>query len=132
MKLNVIVIDDSPVQLLVTSKLIQRNKHLNLIAVYANPSVGLLAANSSEVDIVILDVEMPDIDGFSLMKLFDGHIKVIMNSTKASFESRAFAAGAVDFLPKPLNDLSLESSISKLLMMEKYANTRGILTALAS
>ena len=133
MKLNVIVIDDSPVQLLVASKLIQQSKQLNLIGAYANPYLGLSAINNMDVDIVILDIEMPQIDGFSLIKLFDEQLKVIMNSTKACFEFQAYTSGACDFLCKPLSFSSLEGSISKVLSVEKYTSvSENVYTAMAS
>ena len=59
MKLNVIIIDDSAVQLTLASKLIQQNECLNLLGAYADPFLGLNAVNNEKVDLVLLDVEMP-------------------------------------------------------------------------
>ena len=133
MNLNAIVIDDSPVQLLIASRLIQRNKHLNLLGAYTNPYLGLSAINSMEVDVVILDIEMPEIDGLSLIKFFDEQVKVIMNSTKPSFEFQAYTSGASDFLCKPLSASSLDFSISKILAGDKYSLiSEKVFTAIAS
>lgn len=130
MKLNVIIIDDSVVQLTLASKLIQQNEHLNLIGAYSNPFLGLNAVNNEKVDVVLLDVEMPEIDGFSLQKLFKDSVEVIINSTRATFELQAYVAGAVDFLQKPLTTSKIDRAIvkmldvkRKLIVSNKYVST---------
>lgn len=117
MKLNVIVIDDSAVQLAISTKLIAQNEHLNLVGTYSNPFLGLNAVNDNEIDIdiVLLDVEMPEIDGFSLQKLFNKSVSVIINSTRPSFEDQAYENGAIDFMAKPLNATKINIAIAKLL-----------------
>ena len=133
MKLNAIVIDDSPVQLLASSKLIRRNEHLNLIGAYTNPFLGLSAVNSMDVDLVLLDIEMPDIDGFSLKELFNNQAEVIMYSTKPEFEFQAYSTGAIDFLNKPISVSRLNYSISKVMEEEKYSGGQEkVFTAIAS
>ena len=119
MKLNVIVIDDSLVQLALSSKLIRNNEYLNLLGTYSDPYLGLQAANDQEVDVVLLDVEMPEIDGFSLQKLFKNSVEVIINSTRASFELQAYINGAIDFLQKPLSAPKINSAVSRVLEMRR-------------
>ena len=119
MKLNVIVIDDSVVQLALSSKLIEKNKHLNLVGTFTNPFLGLSVINKEDVDLVLLDIEMPEIDGFSLQKLFKDSVEVIMNSSKPSFELSAYTNGAIDFMSKPLSAPRLERSISRIFELRK-------------
>lgn len=133
MPLNVIIIDDSAVQLAISSKLIQKNKHLNLMGTYSNPFLGLTAINdpNNEIDLVLLDVEMPEIDGFSLQKLFRKSVAVIINSTRPSFESQAYENGAIDFMAKPLNATKIDISIAKLLK-SKVELLDSVITTIAS
>ncbi len=133
MKLSVIIIDDSPLQLLISSKLIRQNKHLNLIGAYTNPMLGLMAVNGLDVDILLLDVEMPEIDGFALKSQITKPVEVIMNSTKPSFELRAYSVGAIDFINKPLKAERLHSSIAKVMKEEKFmGNQEKAFSAVAS
>jgi len=115
MSLNIIVIDDSPMQLLLSSRLIRQNSQLNLVGTFADPFMALNAIHTMKVDIVLLDVEMPEIDGFSLKKLFNKQVEVIINSSRPIFAFQAYAQGAADFLNKPLNANALDRSISKIL-----------------
>ncbi len=133
MPLNVIVIDDSAVQLAISSKLIQKNEHMNLVGTYTNPFLGLNAINdpNNEIDLVLLDVEMPEIDGFSLQKLFRKSMAVIINSTRPSFESQAYENGASDFMAKPLNATKINISIAKLLK-SKVELLDSVITTIAS
>ncbi len=119
MKLNVIVIDDSGVQLALASKLIEKNEHLNLVGTFTNPFLGLKAVNNQDVDLVLLDIEMPEIDGFSLRKLFKYSVEVVMNSTRASFELQAYTNGAIDFLAKPLSSSRLDLAVARVLEMKR-------------
>lgn len=131
MKLNVIVIDDSVVQLAISTKLIAQNEHLNLVGTYSNPFLGLNAVNDNEIDIVLLDVEMPEIDGFSLQKLFNKSVSVIINSTRPSFEDQAYENGAIDFMAKPLNATKINIAIAKLLK-SKVDLLEEMITSIAS
>lgn len=132
MKLNVIVIDDSGVQLALSSKLIEKNEHLNLVGTFTNPFLGLSAVNSKDVDLVLLDIEMPEIDGFSLRKLFKNSVEVVMNSTRASFELQAYSHGAIDFLAKPLSDSRLDVAVSRVLELKRLLAFEKPISTVAS
>lgn len=124
MKLNVIIIDDSPLQLRLSSQLIEKNSNLNLIGTYLNPFSGLDAVNNSVVDIVLLDIEMPEIDGLTLYKLFKKKVDVIINSSRGSYEATAIYAGATDFLCKPLIESKFNAAIDKLIMAENHIEAK--------
>ncbi|NHF58728.1 response regulator [Flavobacteriaceae bacterium TP-CH-4] len=132
MKLRVIVIDDSPVQLLMAARLIAQNEHLTLLGAYANPLLGLMAVNSMEVDMVLLDVEMPEMDGFELKAQLTKQVPVVMNSTRPTFEPMAFEAGASDFLSKPLTASGLEGIVSKIRKSREIELNEKVVTAIAS
>ena len=133
MKLNVIVIDDSLVQLALSSMLIKKNEHLNLLGIYSDPLLGLQAANQQSVDVVLLDVEMPEIDGFSLQKQFKNSVEVIINSTRASFELQAYINGAIDFLQKPLTAPKINGAVARVLEMKRILTAQEPLaSAIAS
>jgi len=133
MKLNVIVIDDSAVQLAISAKLIQQNEHLNLVGTFTNPFLGLSAVNNNDVDLVLLDVEMPEIDGFALQKLFKISVAVIINSTRSLFKYQALESGAIDFIAKPLTAGKVNLAISKVLTVKENAPVLNtVITTIAS
>lgn len=115
MKLNVVIIEDSTIQLMLATKLIQMNKNLNLVGAYTEPFLGLNAVNTQAVDLVFLDVEMPEIDGLSLQKLFNDSVEVIVNSTRPFFADQALANGAFEFIKKPLKKSKIDLVIERLM-----------------
>jgi chemotaxis response regulator CheB len=133
MKLNVIVIDDSLVQLALASQIIKKNEQLNLLGTYSDPFLGLQAANQLDVDVVLLDVEMHEIDGFSLQKLLKESVQVIINSTRSSFELFAYLNGAIDFLQKPLNDVKVKRAVARVVEMKSILSVKNtVRTTIAS
>ena len=133
MKLNVIVIDDSLVQLELSSRLIKKNEHLNLVGTYSDPFLGLQAAKYQDVDVVLLDVEMPEIDGFSIQKLLEDSVDVIMNSTRISFELQAHVNGAIDFLHKPLTSHKINRAVARIREMKSILAVQDtVATTMAS
>lgn len=118
MKLNVIIIDDCPIQLAIATKLVTLNDNLNLLGAYLNPFLGLNAIHTNKVDMVLLDVEMPEIDGFSVHKLIRKPVEVVMNSTRVAFKIQAYLNGAIDFLQKPLNIKKLDGAVHRVVEMK--------------
>ena len=108
----VLVIDDDPIQrTLVRGALEQTGAR---IVEAAHGRAGLEAVGRSRPDLVILDVIMPDIDGFAVCAKLRAsrdtvHIPILMIAGLDDMDSieRAFEAGATAFLAKPINLLIL-------------------------
>ncbi len=81
-----------------------------------------------KADLAIVDLEMPNIDGFSLIQCVRGHPKtkhlpiiVVTSRSDAAAIQEAFAAGATSFLTKPLNWSTFESHIRYLMRLTEAA-----------
>lgn len=86
---------------------------------------ALAVAASAEPDLVILDVQMPDIDGFEVCRRLKGdpvlgHVPVIMVTSMGTEAEklRGLRAGADDFLSKPVSDVALFARVRNLLRMK--------------
>jgi class 3 adenylate cyclase len=78
----------------------------------------LRAADGGDIGIVLLDIEMPEVDGYETLGTIKGdealrHIPVIMISSVEELDSvvRCIAMGATDYLPKPFNPAILEARV---------------------
>ncbi len=115
MKYKTIVIDDSSIQRMATSFLVQTHPQLELIGSFANPYEGIKAIYDHKVDIVLLDILLDDVDAFELLDQIEIDATVIMNSTWSRFESTAAKYGAVDFLIKPIPRVTFGEAVAKAI-----------------
>lgn len=107
-RVNVLVVDDVAENLVAMRALLQRDGIEVLCAASGAEALELLLAN--EVAVALLDVHMPEMDGFSLAELMRGasrsrEVPIIFLTASPSDPRRAFKgyeAGAVDFLHKPV------------------------------
>ncbi|NAY92396.1 response regulator [Muricauda sp. JGD-17] len=125
MTLTAIVIDDSPLQQMATCKLIENHPNIQLVDFFNDPIKGLAAVNSLRPDVLFLDIEMPELNGFDILNFIEYDCQVILNSTRSQFALHAFQYDHVkDYLVKPMNKSRFEKSIDKVLknqVLEKSA-----------
>ena len=118
----VLVVDDSRVNRLVLARQLSGMKVEVLEAENGLEALDLLRAHATAIDVVLLDVEMPELDGYetlAAMKADDAtrHIPVIMISAVEELDSvvRCIELGATDYLPKPINPRILEARLTSSL-----------------
>ena len=120
---RVLVVDD-----VATNRLLLRAKLSSAyydVVVAENGAQALELARSEQPDMVMLDVMMPDMDGFAVCAALKAsedtaHIPVIMVTALDTPEERirGLEAGADDFLSKPFNDLALFARVRNLMRMK--------------
>lgn len=117
---RILVIDDDPViRLLVDGTL--READFEVVTVDSGKK-AISVFEENPFDLIVLDVMMPGIDGYTTCQLFralnDGkHIPILMMTGSEDIESiqRAFHAGATDFIMKPINSIVFEQRVRFLL-----------------
>jgi adenylate cyclase len=120
----VLVVDDDSVNRLLLSRSLEREGHRFAIAEDGRRALEILRAES--FDVVLLDVVMPEIDGFEVLAQMQAdselrHVPVIMISALEDMESvvRAIELGAEDYLPKPFNPVLLRARINGCLTRKR-------------
>ena len=120
---RVLVVDDSPVNRIVLAKALTADGHTPLVAEDGLRALELLRSEDEpDVDIVLLDLEMPELDGYETLariKADDGlrHLPVIVVSAVDELDSvvRCIEIGATDYLPKPFNAALLRARLNASL-----------------
>ena len=104
---TILIVDDDPSIIVTTSKALNG---LGKIIFATNGPDALMLAETKLPDVILLDAEMPDIDGFEVcahlkQKAETAHIPIIFitSHTGSDFEMKVFDAGASDYINKPLN-----------------------------
>jgi signal transduction histidine kinase len=103
---NILIVDDTPENLRVlSSTLTERGYKVRSVI---NGAMALMGAQAAAPDLILLDIKMPDMDGYEVcqqLKAHDGtrEIPVIfMSALDAVFDKvKAFSCGGVDYIPKP-------------------------------
>ncbi|MCW9034365.1 MAG: chemotaxis response regulator protein-glutamate methylesterase [Alphaproteobacteria bacterium] len=113
---RVMIVDDSAVVRGLIARMVEAEVDLDVIASVANGQAAINGLDRYDVEVIILDIEMPVMDGLSaLPKLLekDSTLKIIMASTltlrNAEISMKALEAGAADYVPKPTSSRELSS-----------------------
>jgi len=113
MKLNCIVVDDSAVQRITITKLVNDSKSLNLVGDFANALEAKNCINNNTIDLIFLDVEMPLINGFDLLDGLKSKPQIVFITSKADYALKAFDYEATDFLQKPISKERFLKAVKK-------------------
>lgn len=117
---HILIIDDSPTEVMVFSNLLEKNGFR--VSSASNAEEGIARVRSERPDLVIMDVIMPGMNGFQATRTLsrDGataNIPILIVTTKAMQSDRLWGLrqGAKDFLTKPVDPRDLISRINGLL-----------------
>jgi len=109
MTINCIAVDDEPLALKLVCTFIEQTPFLNLIGRYSKAVEALRALSQHpEIDVVFLDIQMPDLNGLELARLLDKGPngrgpRVIFTTAFNQFAVEGFRVDALDYLLKPFN-----------------------------
>ncbi len=105
---RVMVVDDSAVVRGLITRMLEEDPGFSVVASVGNGQMALSALERHAVEVVVLDIEMPVMDGLTALPLLlkaDPDLQIIMASTltlkNADISLRALEAGAADYIPKP-------------------------------
>jgi two-component system chemotaxis response regulator CheB len=102
---RVLIVDDSPLYRLRLSQILTASGRLQIVGLAANGSEAIRLTTERKPDVMVLDLEMPELDGFSVLRWVMGTapIPIVVCSGVSDRESvfNALEAGAVDFITKP-------------------------------
>ncbi|CAA7615824.1 Chemotaxis response regulator protein-glutamate methylesterase 1 [Magnetospirillum sp. SS-4] len=112
------LVDDSAVVRGLVTRILEAEPGIQIAASVGNGQMAISALERSDIDVIILDIEMPVMDGMTaLPKLLqvDPGVKIIMQSTLtlkgADISMRAMQMGAADYIPKPTATRDLAGGI---------------------
>jgi two-component system cell cycle response regulator len=123
MTARILVVDDIPANVRLLEARLSA-EYFDVITA-ASGQEALEACEAGRVDVVLLDVMMPGMDGFEVCRRLKGdpatsHIPVVMVTAldQSSDRIRGLEAGADDFLTKPVNDLQLVTRVKNLVRLK--------------
>ena len=120
-KLKTIIVDDEPLALDLLRSILSALEDVEIVAECSNGRDAIAAASSLHPDLVFLDIQMPGINGFEVVKAMqsDTMPMVIFATAYNQFAIDAFDLHAVDYVLKPLAPARIERAVQRAV--ERYS-----------
>lgn len=114
-KYNVLIVDDEFLARKLLSEYVTKVNFLNLIDTCSDATEAMEVLNNQQIDILLLDIQMPDITGMELLKSLKNKPAVILTTAYSEYAVDAFTLGVSDYLLKPFDYARFMQAINKVV-----------------
>lgn len=108
-----LAIDDEPLALNVLENYIAQTPDLELVERFTNPVKALQFLSRNEVDLLFVDIQMPDLTGLELISGMKNKPVLIFTTAYSEYAVEGFKADAIDYLLKPIDYPDFEKAVNK-------------------
>ncbi len=112
--MNCIIVDDDETSRFVLSNLVKKIEDLHLVGSCINTQEAKEILKNKEVDLILLDIEMPGETGIEMFEKMTGNIEVVFVTSQTKHAVSAFENDAVDYILKPIDLSRLNKAIEKV------------------
>lgn len=109
------VIDDEPLAGQLIASYVEKTPFMELVGVYASAQDAIKTILDENIDIVFLDIEMPQLNGVEFAKIVPSTCRVIFTTAYAQYAIQGFKVNAIDYLLKPINYEEFVTAANKAL-----------------
>lgn len=102
MKLNCLIVEDEPLARNLLTEYVQKISYLNLVEACSSPLAALEILRKESIDVLFLDIQMPEITGISLLKTLQKKPFVILTTAYPQYALEGYELDVVDYLLKPI------------------------------
>jgi two-component system LytT family response regulator len=112
--LRIAVVDDEPLARAVLCEFLAAEPNVDVVAQCANGFEAVKAVSELAPDLLLLDVQMPKLDGFEVLDLVGRDVAVVFTTAYDQYALRAFEVHAVDYLLKPISAERLSEALARV------------------
>ena len=116
-----IIVDDEQHAIDILVHYVKQTPYINLVGTTTNPLEALQIVNTQQVDLVFLDVQMPELSGIDFVKAINGKCKIILTTAYSEFALEGFDLDVVDYLLKPIRLPRFLQAVQKAINLIKDA-----------
>ncbi|MER3317995.1 MAG: LytTR family DNA-binding domain-containing protein [Allomuricauda sp.] len=132
MKIRAVIVEDSRLARNELKELIKLHDDLELVGEAGNVDDGVELIQSESPDLLLLDINMPEKDGFDLLEMLDDVPITVFTTAYDEYAIKSFEYNALDYLLKPVSnkrfDMALQKVRSKMALKEESSSTAKKLT----
>ncbi|WP_289660929.1 LytR/AlgR family response regulator transcription factor [Flavobacterium panacagri] len=118
-----IIVDDEPAAHYVLANYIKQNPQLELVFQGYNGIEAMNFLRENTVDLMFLDINMPEISGMELLKILPTHPKTILTTAYSEFALESYDYGVIDYLLKPIYFPRFLKAIDRFFATENAKKT---------
>ena len=108
------VVDDERLAVRRLTRLLSDSGRATIVGSATDPEAALAQLRAADVDVVFLDIQMPELTGFDLIERLDRNIPVVFTTAYDQYALAAFAVNSIDYLLKPVEGARLARALDKL------------------
>ena len=107
------IIDDEPLAVKLLESFVARTPQLQLVGSFTDSVEAIAALRQQHVDLVFLDIQMPDLDGMELAHMLPAETMIIFTTAFKEYAYDSYEVSAVDFLLKPIRYNKFLAAVEK-------------------
>ena len=124
--ISCLVVDDGQAAIDILRSFIEKTPFLSLQGTTTNPIEALSIIQQQAIDLVFLDIHMPQISGLDVMRLLNNKTKVVLTTAYSEFAVAGFELEALDYLVKPFGFERFLKAAQKALNATAEPTTRRL------
>ncbi|TRZ45282.1 LytR/AlgR family response regulator transcription factor [Robertkochia solimangrovi] len=103
MKIRTAILDDEPIALEILKDYVEKTTALELVAAQTDAFEILELVQNNKVDLVLLDIQMPELTGIQFMKIIGDKCAVILTTAYSEYALDGYEFNVIDYLLKPIS-----------------------------
>lgn len=115
MNLKCAIVDDEPLALDLMESYVKKTPFLELCGKYNSAITALNDVKNNNIELLFLDIQMPDLNGMEFAKMLPKNIRIIFTTAFNQYAIEGFKANAIDYLLKPVSYNEFLSAANKAL-----------------
>jgi len=123
--ITAIAIDDEPLALKVIDSHCQKTDFINLQKTFTHPTEALQYLRKYPVDLLFVDIQMPSMNGISLVKAIRQDTMIIFTTAFSEYAVVSYELNAIDYLLKPINFKRFSQAVNKASEYYSFINKQN-------
>ncbi len=115
MKLNCVIIEDEPLARNLMIEYVKKVPTLQLLEAFPHPLAAMETLQTKTIDVLFLDVQMPEITGISLLKIMKKKPLVVLTTAYSEYALEGYELDVADYLLKPITFERFLKSVNKII-----------------
>ncbi|MDR0795225.1 MAG: LytTR family DNA-binding domain-containing protein [Tannerella sp.] len=126
MNITCAIIDDEPLAVSLLDSYVKKTPFLTLKGKYNSAILALPELNASPVDLLFLDIQMPELSGMEFSRMLTGNTRIIFTTAFEHYALDSYKVNALDYLLKPISYADFLQSAQKALQwIEMFQNRQN-------